>query len=324
MVSQAPDTLRILFLGSPEFAVPTLRALASSRHHVVGVITQPDRPRGRGQHVGPGPVKAAAVALGLTVWQPERIKEPGLLETLRSLDLDLAVVAAYGKILPADFLAIPRLGVINVHASLLPRWRGASPVHHAVASGDAETGVTIMRVVQALDAGAMLARVTRPIGPQETAGDVEQAIARLGAPLLVDVVEQLAAGTAVETPQDERLVTYAPRLTKDAGVVDWQRPAPALECFVRGMQPWPGALTWMGDERWLVRRAEVVGSPPAGAAPATVVEARGDRLVVACGEDTALALTELQPEGRRAMSAREFLAGRRLATGALLKREPPA
>jgi methionyl-tRNA formyltransferase len=320
----AGDSLRVLFLGTPEFAVPTLRALVASRHRVAGVLTQPDRPRGRGQRVAPGPVKAVAADLGLRLWQPDRLREPGLLDELRGLDVDLGVVAAYGKILPGDFLSIPRLGTINVHASLLPRWRGASPVHHAVAAGDAETGVTIMRIVQALDAGAMFASVGRPIGPQETAGEVEAAIAALGAPLLVEVVNQIAAGTAVETPQDERLVTYAPRLTKDDGVIDWRRPARALQCFVRGMQPWPGAITWLGSERWLVRRAAVADGHQLDAAPASIVEARGDRLVVACGEGTALAVTELQPEGKRAMSAREFLAGRRLAPGAALGRVPPA
>ena len=177
--------LRVLFLGTPEFAVPTLRALLASRHQVVGVVTQPDRPRGRGRQVVPGPVKAAAVAAGVPVWQPERIRQPDVLDQWRALDLDLAVVAAYGKILPADFLAIPRLGAVNVHASLLPRWRGASPVHHAVAAGDTETGVTIMRVVEALDAGAMFARAVLRIGPEDTAGDVEAALATLGAPLLV-------------------------------------------------------------------------------------------------------------------------------------------
>ncbi len=199
--------LRVLFLGTPEFAVPTLRALLASRHQVVGVVTQPDRPRGRGQQVVPGPVKATAVAAGVPVWQPERIRQPDVLDQWRALHLDLAVVAAYGKILPADFLAIPRLGAVNVHASLLPRWRGASPVHHAVAAGDAETGVTIMRVVQALDAGAMLDRAVLRIGSADTAGDVEAALATLGAPLLVEVVDRLADGTGVETPQDDRLVT---------------------------------------------------------------------------------------------------------------------
>jgi methionyl-tRNA formyltransferase len=318
------NALRVLFLGTPEFAVPTLRALLASRHRVVGVVTQPDRPRGRGQQVAYGPVKVLALAAGLPVWQPDRIKQPGLLDEWRALDPDLAVVAAYGKILPADFLALPRLGAVNVHASLLPRWRGASPVHHAVASGDAETGVTIMRVVQALDAGAMFDRVVHPIGPEDTAGEVEAVLAAVGAPLLVDVVDRLAAGTAIETPQDERLVTYAPRLTKDDGVIDWGREAPALQCFVRGMQPWPGATTWMDRERWLVRRAAVVDGPAEGVAAGTIVEARGDRLIVACGGGSRLAILELQPEGKRPMPARALLAGRAVPPGTTLGPQPPA
>ncbi len=315
-------------MGTPEFAVPTLLALAASRHQIAGVLTQPDRPRGRGQHVQPGPVKQVALGLGLPIWQPDRMRQPGLLDSLRALDPDLAVVAAYGKILPAELLAIPRLGAINVHASLLPRWRGASPVHHAVAHGDHETGVTIMRMVQALDAGAMMARAVRAIGPEETAGEVEAALARLGAPLLVEVVDQLAAGTATETPQDERLVTFAPRLTREDATIDWTRPGVALQCFVRGMQPWPGALTWLNDARWNVRRVRVIepgpdatGPGPDEPAPGTVIDAAGDRLVVACGGGTRVAIVEIQPEGRRTMTAREFLAGRRIPVGARLGSE---
>lgn len=314
--------LRVLFLGTPAFAVPTLRQLLASRHRVVGVVTQPDRPRGRGQVVAPGAVKTVALAAGLPVFQPDRIRQPGLLDDLRALDVDLAVVAAYGKILPAEFLALPRLGAINVHASLLPRWRGASPVQRAVAAGDAETGVTIMRVVQALDAGGMFARVARPIGEQETAGEVEAALAALGAPLLVEVVDQLADGTAAEEPQDERLVTLAPRLAKEDGLVDWTRPAAALQCFVRGMHPWPGAVTWLGDERWRLHRAHIVAAEGPPMAPATIVEATGDRLIVACGGGTLLALDEVQPEGRRLMTARELLAGRRVAAGRVLRAAP--
>lgn len=321
MVRMSSSPLRIAFFGTPEFAVPSLRELARSRHPVVGVITQPDRPRGRGQHVQPGPVKTLAQELGLTVMQPERIREPGFLDAFRALEADLAVVAAYGKILPADLIAIPRHGFINVHASLLPRWRGASPIQHAVAHGDAETGVTIMRIVAALDAGAMFARRSRPIGADETAGDVERALAELGAPVLVDVVEQLAAGTATETPQDEALVTYAPRLTKEDGRIDWTRTAEQLQCFVRGMQPWPGAITWNGEHRWLVRRAEVL-ELPAPAPSGTIVEASSDRIAVACGGGTVLGIRELQPEGKRAMTAREFLAGHQVAPGTVLAAAP--
>jgi methionyl-tRNA formyltransferase len=350
MVSM-PRPLRVLVLGTPEFAVPTLQALLDSPHLVVGVVTQPDRPRGRGHQVQPPPVKVLALAHGVPVWQPERIREPGFLEAMRALDLDLGVVAAYGKILPEACLEVPRLGMINVHASLLPRWRGASPIAHAVMAGDAETGVTIMRVVKALDAGAMFARVTRPIGPRETAGEVEDGLARLGAGLLVEIVDALAAGTSVETPQDEALVTYAPRLTRDAGRIDWRQPAEVIERQVRGLLPWPGAFAGLGGQRLAIRRAHVetpstdapstgapsTGAPPADAAgagapsadgaraaePGRVLVAGGGRLVVACGAGSSLALDELQLPGKRAMATRDFLAGHVVAVGESVA-APPA
>ena len=317
--------LRLVFFGTPDFAVPTLEALIASRHEVVGVVTQPDRPVGRGQRVRPSPVKALAVARGLSVWQPERLRDAGFLAAFQAVGADLGVVAAYGKILPEELLARPRLGMVNVHASLLPAWRGASPVQHAVMAGDRETGVTIMRVAKALDAGATFARVVRPIGPDETAADVERDLARLGAGLLLDVLETIERGTAVETPQDDARATYAPRLTKADGRLDFVLPAPALHDRVRGLQPWPMAHAWLGGLRltfWRVRPAPGHGGadPPP---PGTVVEAAGGRLVVAAGAGTSVEVLELQPEGRRPMSARDFLAGHRLPPGARLHAGPP-
>src|SRR5581483_4358437 len=206
--------LRIVFFGTPAFAVPTLDALIASRHPVAAVVTQPDRPRGRGHKVADAPVKARAAAAGIPVLQPERMKDPALLAQLRALHADLGVVAAYGRILTDDLLAIPRLGMINVHASLLPKYRGAAPVHRAVIAGESETGVTIMRVVKALDAGPMIASATRPIAPDETSDVVERDLAQIGARLLVAAVDDLAAGRASETPQDDTAATYAHRLTK--------------------------------------------------------------------------------------------------------------
>jgi methionyl-tRNA formyltransferase len=226
MVAAAP--LRIVFFGTPEFAVPTLDALLGSRHPVVGVVTQPDRPRGRGQKVSAAPIKARALAAALPVLQPERLKDPAFLDALAALRADLGVVAAYGKILTDALLAVPRLGMINVHASLLPRYRGAAPVHRAIIAGERETGVTIMRVVKALDAGPMLTTVRRPIGPDETSDEVERDLARLGAHLLVSATDALAAGSSEETPQDDRTATYAHRLTKEDGVIDWNWPAARL------------------------------------------------------------------------------------------------
>jgi methionyl-tRNA formyltransferase len=314
MVETAP--LRIAFFGTPEFAVPTLHALLNSRHTVAGVVSQPDRPRGRGARVAPTPVKATARAADLPVLQPERLKDPGFREAFDSWAADLAVVAAYGKILPEWLIAIPRLGMINVHASLLPRYRGAAPIQRAVMAGETETGVTIMRIVKELDAGPMFARVIRPIPPDATSADVERDLARAGGDLLVGVVNALAAGRAEETPQDHTRATYAPKITKDEGAIDWARPARDVHNQVRGLIPWPMAWTRANGVRLLIVRTDVDADRPNGV-PGEVVEAAGDVLRVAAG-DGVLRLLSLKPEGKRAMSAREFLAGHAVAVGTRL------
>jgi methionyl-tRNA formyltransferase len=307
--------LRVVFFGTPDFAVPTLDALLRSRHQVVGIVTQPDRPRGRGQKTSPSPVKAVALAAGLPVLQPERLKDPAFLERLTALGGDLGVVAAYGKILTDAVLAIPRLGLINVHASLLPRHRGAAPVHRAIIAGDRETGVTIMRVVKALDAGAMMATAHRAIGQDDTSDEVERDLGRLGADLLVSVTDALAAGTAIETPQDDAAATYAYRLTKEDGIVDWSRPAEDVHNLVRGLHPWPHAFTFHSGARFILHRSTVAATSQAGAeAPGTIVEAHGDRLIVATGQGQ-LQVVQIQSEGKRPMKVREFLAGHHLARG---------
>jgi methionyl-tRNA formyltransferase len=311
----APPPLRIAFLGTPEFAVPTLKALLNSRHELVAVVSQPDRPKGRGQKLQPTPTKAAAIAGGVQVLQPAKIRDEAFLAAFGELRLDLAVVAAYGKILPDSLLQIPRLGMINVHASLLPQYRGAAPVHRAVIDGRAETGVTIMRVVRELDAGPMLAKVSRVIGAEETSVDVEAGLASLGATLLVEVVEQLAAGSAVEEPQDDSLATYANKITRHEGVIDWQQSAETIHNRVRGLQPWPLVSVHLDGQRYLLHRTRPTGNRAAGA-PGTILEAAGDRLIAAAGGDgESLQILQLQPEGRRVMSAREFLAGRRIQPG---------
>lgn len=315
MVSEAG--LRIAFFGSPQFAVPTLEALLASRHTVALVVTQPDRPRGRGQHVSEGPVKALAAASRIPVLQPNRLKDPDFLAEFARFAPDLGVVAAYGKILPEEVLRIPRLGLINVHASLLPRWRGAAPAQHAVMAGDPETGVTIMRVVKELDAGPTFAAVSRPIGEQETSEDVQRDLASLGARLLVQVVDAMEHDGPPETPQDDRLVTYAPRITKEEGLIDWNQPARAIHDKVRGLHPWPHAYTYLHEARYILLQTAVAGTDPPDAAPGTIVEASAERLRVAAGRGC-LDLVRLQPEGRRAMSAREFLAGHRIRTGEVL------
>jgi methionyl-tRNA formyltransferase len=307
--------LRIVFFGTPAFAVPSLQRLMSSRHDVVGVVTQPDRPRGRGQRVSESPVKATAQSSQLAVLQPDRLREPEVADTLRAWAPDLGVVAAYGKLIPESLLAIPRLGMINVHASLLPKYRGAAPVHRAVIDGAAETGVTIMRVAPVLDSGNMFAKVKRPIGPDETSDVVERDLAELGASLLVTVVEDLASGSAVEEPQDDMMSTYAARLTKDEGLVDWTLPAVYIHNRVRGLYPWPHAHTYLDGGRVIILRTRV-GATPSTEPPGTVVDVSNDRLHVATGHSGLIAIEDLQPEGRRAMRTREFLAGHPIRPGA--------
>ena len=305
--------LRVVFFGTPGFAVPTLEALLRSRHVVAGVVTQPDRPRGRGHQMLDAPVKAVAAAARLPILQPQRLKDAAFLEPLTALRADLGVVAAYGKILPEQVLAIPALGLVNVHASLLPRYRGAAPVHRAVIAGERETGVTIMRVVQALDAGPMLASAHRPIGAEETSDEVERDLGRLGAALLVATLDGLAAGQLQERPQDDSQATYAHKLRKDEGLIDWRWTAERLHNMIRGLYPWPHAFTFLGTRRFIVRRSRWSAEPPAEGA-GTVVEAAGDRLAVATGAGI-LEITEIQSEGKRPVSAREFLAGHPLSRG---------
>jgi methionyl-tRNA formyltransferase len=309
-----PAPLRIAFFGTPQFAVPTLSALFASRHPVVAVVSQPDRPKGRGQQLHATSTKAAAAAAGVTVLQPDRIRDQAFLDTFSALSPDLGVVAAYGRLLPESLLAIPRLGMINVHASLLPAYRGAAPVHRAVIAGESATGVTIMRVVRELDAGPMMAKATRPIGPDETSVEVERALAELGAPLLVSVVEALAAGSQTETPQDDRLASFAPKIAKSEGSIDWARSAAEIHNLVRGLQPWPLVSVCLDDHRHLIHRTERT-SERADLPGGTIVEAKGDRLLVAGGDGEVLRIVSIQPEGRRVMMAREFLAGRRIAPG---------
>ena len=308
--------LRVVFFGTPAFAVPTLERLMRSRHSVVGVVTQPDRPRGRGQQVTEGPVKQLAASAGLAVLQPERLGREAFESPLTALQADIGVVAAYGKILPDWLLAaIPR-GLINVHASLLPRYRGASPVHRAVIAGEHETGVTIMRVVKALDAGPMLARVRMPIGPDDTTTVVEARLARKGAELLVEALDAIEAGTAVETPQDQARATYAPKLTKADSLVDWSRPAAQIHNLIRGLYPWPHASTHLAGQRYILHRSRL-SSVDHDAEPGTIIQASAvGGLHVACGTSTALELLELQLEGKRVMSARDALASRALIAGA--------
>ena len=312
MVTSGP--FRIVFFGTPEFAVPTLDALLRTRHTVVGVVTQPDRPRGRGQKLTDAPVKLRAAAAGVPLLQPEQLKDPGFLDALAGLNADIGIVAAYGKILNDTVLATPPLGLLNVHASILPRYRGAAPVHRAVIAGERETGVTIMRVVKALDAGPMLTIGRRPIGADETSDEVERDLATLGASLLVDTLEKLTTGGIREQPQDDSAATYAHRLTKADGSVDWTQSAAQVHNLIRGLHPWPHAYAFVNDRRFILHRSSIAAGTAAHAEPGTILEAHGDTLRVATG-DGALALLSIQAEGKRPMTPREFLAGHPLRPG---------
>jgi methionyl-tRNA formyltransferase len=309
--------LRVAFFGTPGFAVPTLERLVNSPHPVAGVITQPDRPRGRGQQITEGPVKSLATSLRLPVLQPAKLARDQFESPFAALNADIGVVAAYGKLLPDWLLAAPRFGLINVHASLLPRYRGASPVHRAVINGDPETGVTIMRVVTQLDAGPMLAAARVPIGPDDTTTIVESNLARLGAALLVTTLGAIEAGTARETPQDESLVTYAPKLSKTEGAIDWSLSGARIHNLIRGLWPWPHAYSYLGPTRYILHRSRLSARAIEEAAPGTIVHAsQADGLHVACGNGSAIELLDIQLEGKRVMGAREAMAAKVLVPGA--------
>jgi methionyl-tRNA formyltransferase len=320
--------LRVVYFGTPEFAVPTLRRLleaastghdGSGGHQVVGLISQPDRPKGRGHRLAPTPTKEVALEAGIPVLQPLRLKDDDFLTAISALAPDIGVVAAYGRLIPDRLLNLPPLGMINVHASLLPRWRGAAPVHRAVIAGDRETGVTIMRVVTELDAGASFKKVRRPIDPDETSVDVERDLSRLGADLLLEVLADIAGGRATETPQDDSQATLAPKVTKAEGAVEWSLPAERIHNLVRGLQPWPLVSARIGDSRVLIHRTALTTalSPDR---PGTIVRAEPERFEIVAGDGHVLQLLAVQPEGRRIMSAREFLAGRHVRPGERLER----
>lgn len=303
--------MKILFFGTPSFAAPTLAALIESPHEVAAVVTQPDRARGRGQKVTHAPVKALALAHNLPVLQPASLKSEDTLALLRSFNADIGVVAAYGKILPQALLDIPPRGLINVHASLLPRWRGAAPVHRAILAGDRTTGVTIMRVVLALDAGPMLSRVEVPIDPNITSDALEAILAAKGADLLVRTLETLATseqGTTNEVAQDDSQATYAKKIERADGWIDWAKSAREIHNQIRGVQPWPMASAMFAGRRVILRSSVVHADDRPAMAPGAIVEASGDMLRVATGAGV-LRLTSIQVEGGRPQSAREFING---------------
>jgi methionyl-tRNA formyltransferase len=300
---------RLVFFGTPEFAVPSLRACLALGS-VVAVVTQPDRPRGRGHHVQASPVKEEAERAGIPVLQPPKLKGTDFGARLRALEPEVAVVTAYGRILPPDVLDAPRRGCLNVHASLLPRWRGAAPIQWAIASGDTETGVSLMQMEAGLDTGPVLATRREPILPTDTSASLHTRLAELGGTVLREALPHFLAGELRAVPQPETGVTLARMVEKADGWLDWTRAAAELERRVRAFTPWPGGWTLLGGQVVKVLATEVA---PGSGQPGTVLAARGV-LEVACG-DGALRLLEVQPEGRRRMSAPEFLSGHPLRPG---------
>ncbi len=304
--------LRLVFCGTPEFAVPTLDALAGC-HKIALVVTQPDRAAGRGMELHAPPVKLAALAHGIPVTQPDKIKNnPEFRAQLESIRPDAIIVVAYGRIIPRWMLDLPPLGNINLHGSLLPKYRGAAPIQWAVANGDPVTGVTTMRIDEGLDTGPLLLAHTIPIAPNETAPDVFRALSDVGAQLMVQTLARLSAGILAPQPQDESLATHAPILTREDGVVDFTRPAQQIYDRWRGFQPWPGAHTLLRGKKLIAHRMSI---GTANAIEPGALHIPGNELCVGCGHGTSIVLDEVQMEGKRRMTAAEFLRGFQLRTG---------
>ncbi len=311
--------MRLAFMGTPDFAVPTLRALIAAGHEVARVYTQPPRPAGRGKSLRPSPVQLAAEAAAIPVETPARFREPGVLEGFAALGLDAAVVVAYGQILPQAALDAPRLGCLNLHASLLPRWRGAAPIQRAIMACDAETGIAVMQMEQGLDTGPVLAEARTPIGPEDTAGSLHDRLATLGAELMVETLAALRSGGVRGRPQPAEGVTYATKIDKAEARIDWARPAAELDRHIRGLSPSPGAWTEIAGGRLRVLMCRPEPGPERGPlheqeAPGAVLD---DALLVRCGGG-ALRLTRLQRPGRAAADAAELLRGFPVPAGSRL------
>lgn len=298
---------KIVFMGTPEFAVPTLRALIETQE-VAGVVTQPDRPAGRGRKVRPSPVKVVAQEAGLPLYQPHSLREPASADPIRRWQPQAIVVAAFGQILRPHLLTLPPRGCLNVHASLLPRWRGASPIHHAILAGDDETGVSLMQMDEGLDTGPVFVREAIAIDERETAETLHDRLAQLGARMVREYVDDILSGHIEPVPQDDDRATYAPMIEKEDGRLDWSQPAAAVDRRIRAMTPWPGAFTtWEGQRLKIVQALPWAGALPDGAAPGVVLEA--DDAVVVCAGRGAVQLQIVQLAGKRSMPVSDFLNG---------------
>ena len=306
--------MRLVFMGTPDFASASLEALLRSDNSVVGVVTQPDRPKGRGQTLTPSPVKLLAQRAQIPLLQPLKMKDPEFLQALAGWKPDLIAVAAFGRILPPMILSLPPHGCINVHGSLLPKYRGAGPIQWAIINGETETGITTMLMDEGMDTGAMLLQEAMPITPDDTVETLSPRLAELGGRLLVETITRLKAGTLVPRPQDASQATLAPLLNKEDGVIDWTLPATALANRVRGLSPWPGAYTTTtGGDRWTIWRAQALPGPVA-IPPGIVVAVTTKAIHVATGEGV-LAVTELQPANSRRMAVSQYLAGHPVVVG---------
>jgi len=311
--------MRIVFMGTPRFAVPTLEAILKAGHQVVAVYTQPDRPKGRGQQLAPSPVKECALAHGLRIEQPERIRKPEVVETLAALQAEAMVVVGYGQIIPQSIIDLPPHGIINVHASLLPKYRGAGPIQWAIANGESVTGVTTMRIDAGLDTGDMLLKRETPIGPEENAIELGNRLAAMGADLLVETLEQLRNGSVTPQAQNSSEASYAPLLKREDGRVDWALPAQAIHCRIRGFQPWPGGYTAFRKQSLHITQARVNPGSTSQAPGRIWIESGNVR--VSCGSQSILELLEVQLEGRKKMPATAFANGQRLVQYEFLEEE---
>jgi methionyl-tRNA formyltransferase len=313
--------MRIVFMGTPEFAVPSLEALLKSDDNVVGIVTQPDRPRGRGQRLLPSPVKVIAQREGIPLLQPIKMKDPAFMAELSSWNPDVIAVAAFGRILPPAILSLPPRGCINVHGSLLPKYRGAGPIQWALINGERETGITTMLMDAGMDTGAMLLQASIDIGPEDTAGSLSSRLADLGGRVLVETLSQLKAGTLTPRPQDHSQATLAPLLKKEDGVIDWSLAATSIANRIRGLTPWPGAFTFVGADRWTIYRAVVIDEATT-LSPGQITALAKDAIHVATGSGV-LAIRELQPANGRRMPAAQYLTGHPLQTGMQLSQSAP-
>ncbi len=297
-------------MGTPRFAVPTLEAILAAGHEVVAVYTQPDRPKGRGQQLAPSPVKECALAHALRVEQPERVRRPEVVESLAAMNADVMVVVGYGQIIPQSIIDLPPHGIINVHASLLPKYRGAGPIQWAIANGESVTGVTTMRIDAGLDTGDMLLRRETPIGPEENAMELGNRLAVMGAELLVETLSGLVNRTITPQKQENSQASYAPLLKKEDGLIDWKLPAASIHCRIRGFQPWPGGYTHFRGQSLHITQARV--HPGSTTQQPGRIWSENGAVLASCGYGSILHLVEVQLEGRKKMPAAAFTNGQRL------------